>query len=60
MIHHSYFLHKFSIRPPKRCQEWTMEFVRHLIAKGLIAADAIQIVQSKHDPPTHGIGLQPV
>lgn len=36
-----------------------MEYVRHLVAKGLIAADAIQIVQSKRDPPTHGIGLQP-
>lgn len=36
-----------------------MEYVRHLVAKGLIGVDAIQIVQSKHDPPTHGIGLQP-
>lgn len=43
----------------KRCQEWTMEYVRHLVAKGLIGEDAIQIVQSKRDPPTHGIGLQP-
>ncbi|CAG7935421.1 unnamed protein product [Penicillium salamii] len=43
----------------KRCQEWTMEFVRHLVSKGLIAAEAIQIVQSKRDPPNHGIGLQP-
>lgn len=36
-----------------------MEFVRHLVSKGLIAAEAIQIVQSKRDPPNHGIGLQP-
>ena len=35
-----------------------MEYVRHLVAKGLIGEDAIQIVQSKRDPPTHGIGLQ--
>lgn len=43
----------------KRCQEWIMEFVRYLVGKGLIGAEAIQIVQSKRDPPTHGIGLQP-
>lgn len=43
----------------KRCQEWTIEFVRYLVAKGLIAAEAIQIVQSKRDPPNYGIGLQP-
>ncbi|GKZ36443.1 hypothetical protein AbraIFM66950_007515 [Aspergillus brasiliensis] len=44
----------------KRCQEWTMEFVRHLVAQGLLEGDAAQIVQSKRDPPAHGIGLQPV
>ncbi|KAA8649262.1 hypothetical protein EYZ11_005530 [Aspergillus tanneri] len=44
----------------KRCQEWTMEYVRHLVAKGFIAPEAIEIVQSKRDPPTHGIGLLPV
>lgn len=43
----------------KRCQEWTMDFVRHLVSKSLITAEAIQIVQSKRDPPNHGIGLQP-
>jgi hypothetical protein len=36
-----------------------MEYVRHLVAKGLIGAEAIQVVQSKRDPPSHGIGLQP-
>lgn len=36
----------------KRCQEWTMEYVRHLVAKGIMGAGAIQIVQSKRDPPT--------
>ncbi|PYH37126.1 uncharacterized protein BO87DRAFT_404793 [Aspergillus neoniger CBS 115656] len=44
----------------KRCQEWTMEFIRHLVSKGLIGEGAIEIVQSKRDPPTHGIGLQRV
>ncbi|KAJ5562879.1 hypothetical protein N7535_002675 [Penicillium sp. DV-2018c] len=43
----------------RRCQEWTMEFIRYLVAQGLIAAEAIQIVQSQRDPPNHGIGLQP-
>ncbi|KAI2793095.1 hypothetical protein POX_b03143 [Penicillium oxalicum] len=42
----------------KRCQEWTMEYVRYLVAKDLIGAEAIEIVQSKRDPPAHGIGLQ--
>ncbi|KAI3299831.1 hypothetical protein DTO002I6_2058 [Penicillium roqueforti] len=44
----------------KRCQEWTMEYVSHLVAKGLIDEEAIEIVQSKRDPPTHGIGLRSV
>lgn len=44
----------------KRCQEWTMEYIRHLVSKGYIGAQAIQIVQSKRDPPTHGIGLRRV
>ncbi|KAB8261535.1 hypothetical protein BDV32DRAFT_121454 [Aspergillus pseudonomiae] len=44
----------------KRCQEWTMEYVRHLVAKGYIGAQAIENVQSKRDPPSHGIGLRRV
>jgi hypothetical protein len=36
-----------------------MEFVRYLVCKGLIVAEAIQIVQSKRDPPNHRIGLRP-
>ncbi|KOS46005.1 hypothetical protein ACN38_g3078 [Penicillium nordicum] len=44
----------------KRCQEWTMEYVRHLVAKGLIDEEAIEIVQSKRDSATHGIGLRSV
>ncbi|PGH26515.1 hypothetical protein AJ80_01829 [Polytolypa hystricis UAMH7299] len=43
----------------KRCQEWTMEYVRRLVDLGYIDASAIAIVQSKRDPPNHGIGLQP-
>ncbi|KAJ6015401.1 hypothetical protein N7540_009992 [Penicillium herquei] len=42
----------------KRCQEWTMEYIRHLVSKRLIASDAIQAVQSKRDPPHHGVGMQ--
>jgi hypothetical protein len=37
-----------------------MEYVRHLVAKGYIGAQAIQIVQSHRDPPNFGIGLRPV
>ncbi|KAH8429306.1 uncharacterized protein LDX57_006973 [Aspergillus melleus] len=44
----------------KRCQEWTMEYLRHLVKKGIIGAGAIEVVQSKRDSPTHGIGLQSV
>ncbi|KAL4895066.1 hypothetical protein BDV59DRAFT_174388 [Aspergillus ambiguus] len=44
----------------RRCQEWTLEYVRHLVAKGYIGNEAIQIVQSKRDPPDFGIGLRPV
>jgi hypothetical protein len=36
-----------------------MEYIRHLVSKRLIEPEAIQIVQSRRDPPTHGIGLQP-
>ena len=36
------------------------EYVRHLIPKGYIGVQAIQIVQSKRDPETHGIGLRRV
>lgn len=44
----------------KRYQEWTMEYVRHLVAKGLIDEEVIEIVQSKRDSPTHGISLRSV
>lgn len=43
----------------KRCQEWTMEFVRALVGRGLLDSGAIRVVQSKRDPPSHGTGLQP-
>lgn len=44
----------------KRCQEWTMEYTRHLVQLGYLDVAAIQLVQSKRDPATHGIGLQPL
>ncbi|KAJ0415297.1 hypothetical protein BJY00DRAFT_317938 [Aspergillus carlsbadensis] len=43
----------------RRCQEWTMDYIRHLVAKGYIDAQAIEIVQSKRDPPEFGIALRP-
>lgn len=36
-----------------------MEFVRSLVGKGLLDSEAIRVVQSKRDPSSHGIGLQP-
>ena len=44
----------------KGCQEWTVKDVRHLIDLKYIREEAIEAVQAKHDPPTHGINLQPV
>ncbi|KAJ5355227.1 uncharacterized protein N7496_012439 [Penicillium cataractarum] len=43
----------------RRDQEWTMEYIRHLVSKRLIGSQAIQIVHSKRDPPTHGLDFQP-
>lgn len=37
-----------------------MEYVRYIVAKGVIGEHAIGIVQAKHDPSSHGIGLRPV
>jgi hypothetical protein len=37
-----------------------MDFVRRLVQMGYIGEGAIDVVQSKRDPPSHGIGLQPV
>jgi hypothetical protein len=35
-----------------------MDFVKRLVQAGCIGEDAVDIVQSKRDPPSHGIGLQ--
>ncbi|KAL4796725.1 hypothetical protein BDV19DRAFT_387918 [Aspergillus venezuelensis] len=40
----------------RRCQEWTTDYIRLLVSKGYIDGEAIDIVQSKRDPPS---GLQP-
>lgn len=37
-----------------------MEYVRRLVHLQYLDAGAIQIVQSKRDPSTHGVGLQPL
>ncbi|KAI9835729.1 MAG: hypothetical protein M1819_001907 [Sarea resinae] len=44
----------------QRCQEWTMAYVRRLVSLHYLEPEALQIVQSHRDPPSHGIGLQPV
>ncbi|KAL4947542.1 hypothetical protein BDW69DRAFT_199574 [Aspergillus filifer] len=37
----------------------TTDYILLLVSKGYIDSTAIDIVQSKRDPPSHGIGLQP-
>jgi hypothetical protein len=44
----------------RRCQEWTLDFVRRLVAVGYLDESAIEIVQSRRDAPDVGIGLRPV
>ncbi|ORY04130.1 hypothetical protein BCR34DRAFT_572953 [Clohesyomyces aquaticus] len=44
----------------RRCQEWTIEFVRKLVEVGYLDSEAVELVQSKRDPPSFGIGLRPV
>ncbi|KAK4042334.1 hypothetical protein C8A01DRAFT_33537 [Parachaetomium inaequale] len=41
----------------RRCQEWTMEYVQHLVGLGYLDSSAIQLVQDQRDPPTHGVML---
>ena len=44
----------------RRCQEWMMEYVQALVKQDLVDEDVVRIVQSKRDPPDHGIGLRQV
>ncbi|KAK2836833.1 hypothetical protein FQN49_006681 [Arthroderma sp. PD_2] len=44
----------------RRCQEWTMEFIERLVSRKYIEAEALCTAESQRDPPTHGVGLQPV
>lgn len=44
----------------RRCQEWTTEYVQALVNDGLFGLDVARLVQSKRDPPEHGIGLKQV
>ncbi|KAM4065821.1 hypothetical protein HRG_012919 [Hirsutella rhossiliensis] len=39
----------------KRCQEWTMEFLKRLVTEGLLTAEAVGIAEKERDPPTLGI-----
>ncbi|KAF1359465.1 hypothetical protein EJ07DRAFT_166039 [Lizonia empirigonia] len=43
----------------RRCQEWTMDYVRRLVTVGYIDEAAIATVQSRRDAPNVGIGLRP-
>ncbi|CAO2651184.1 Nn.00g094810.m01.CDS01 [Neocucurbitaria sp. VM-36] len=42
----------------RRCQEWTMDYVRRLVAVRYLDEAAVAIVQSKRDAPNVGIGLR--
>ncbi|KAJ4408642.1 hypothetical protein N0V82_009657 [Gnomoniopsis sp. IMI 355080] len=44
----------------RRCQEWTMDFLKLLVTKGFITQSAYAIAQAQRDPPSHGVGLQPI
>lgn len=44
----------------RRCQEWTMDYVRKLVAKQYLDASAIDVVHSKRDAPHVGTRLNPV
>ncbi|KAL6400319.1 hypothetical protein AUP68_16017 [Ilyonectria robusta] len=44
----------------RRCQEWTMDFVRRLVELEYVPSEAVQIVQSHRDPPEFGIDLRPL
>ena len=37
-----------------------MDYVRFLVGKGYIDAEAIVVVQAERDPPSHGVGLHSV
>ncbi|KAI1774801.1 hypothetical protein F4818DRAFT_418984 [Hypoxylon cercidicola] len=41
----------------RRCQEWTMDYIRALVSLKYIDPEAVDIVQAERDPPSHGIGL---
>ncbi|KAF1979163.1 hypothetical protein BU23DRAFT_642302, partial [Bimuria novae-zelandiae CBS 107.79] len=43
----------------RRCQEWTMDYVRRFVALRYLNEAAVAIVQSRRDPPNVGIGLRP-
>ncbi|CAG9989234.1 unnamed protein product [Clonostachys byssicola] len=39
----------------RRCQEWTMEYLSHLVAKGLVHPSTLSKVQEERDAPNFGI-----
>ncbi|KAF4553641.1 Hypothetical protein D9617_6g093720 [Elsinoe fawcettii] len=44
----------------RRCQEWTIDYVRHLVKKGWLKDAAVGTVQSERDEPDFGVGLRKV
>ncbi|KAK3709395.1 hypothetical protein LTR37_010956 [Vermiconidia calcicola] len=43
----------------RRCQEWTIDYLRELARLGYIDRNAVQLAQAERDAPAHGIGLRP-
>ncbi|KAF2873989.1 hypothetical protein BDV95DRAFT_604205 [Massariosphaeria phaeospora] len=53
------FLEPVNDTTNRRCQEWTMDYVRQLVARRYLDEAAVAIVQSKRDAPNVGIALRP-
>jgi hypothetical protein len=39
----------------RRCHEWTVDYIKRLVAQCLVGEEALNIAQNHRDPPTHGI-----
>ncbi|KAF2757270.1 hypothetical protein EJ05DRAFT_500813 [Pseudovirgaria hyperparasitica] len=44
----------------RRCQEWTVDYIRALVRHGYLHENATAIAQAERDPPEFGIGLQSI
>ncbi|KAF2225527.1 hypothetical protein BDZ85DRAFT_316700 [Elsinoe ampelina] len=44
----------------RRCQEWTMEFLKRLVVKGWVEGDVVEVAEGERDEPGFGVGLRKV